>query len=451
MTNLDRRLAPLPHLKPVPRPDAAVGIAALQGIRRRGSILGALEVMHREVGDVFRLPVPGFNPVVLAGPKAARFVLVTARDDLRWRMDHEPIHLLLRRGLLMRDGTAHDDLRRVMTPALHRRMLSRHVHAMIRAADHVSADWRDGETRDMLVEMRKVALMVLTDALFGVDVTPDLERLWPGVLRAVSYISPGPWVLWRGLSRIGYDRHVRLIDSYLYRVIDHRRARIKRGDRGADEDADLLGALIRADLDSDLIRDQLMTMLIAGHDTSTASLAWTLALLGQHTPAMAQVREEIDSVLGAEEPPCIECAMRLGFLAQVIDESLRLYPPIHLGSRYAAADLDFDGYHIPEGSRVLYSIYLTHRHPDHWREPDSFDPSRFAPGTPRPAPYTFLAFGGGPRNCIGAAFAQVEVKVVLARLLQRFEFSLLNGDSIHPHMGATLEPRPGVMMRVTRR
>jgi cytochrome P450 len=203
-------------------------------------------------------------------------------------------------------------------------------------------------------------------------------------------------------------------------------------------------------MSDDLIRDQLLTMLIAGHDTSTALLAWTLCLLGQHPDVLQQVQAEVDAVLGAE-PPAFEQLNGLKYLEQVIKESLRLYPPIHLGMRIAATDLEFQGYHIPAGARVLYSIYLSHRMPEYWPDPEKFDPDRFRPEQNRTRPaFVYVPFGGGPRICIGFAFAEVEVKVVLARLLQMFELTLLN-DDVHAHMGATLEPRPGVMMKAKRR
>jgi cytochrome P450 len=209
---------------------------------------------------------------------------------------------------------------------------------------------------------------------------------------------------------------------------------------------DLLGLLVESGMSDELIRDQLMTMLIAGHDTSTAALSWTLYLLGAHPAVMARACDEVRRVIGSERPPTYTDLSQLVYLEQVINESLRLYPPIHLGSRVAAVDLSFNGYHIPAGRRVLYSIYLTHRHPDYWPEPDRFDPDRFAPGS-KQTPYTFLPFGGGPRNCIGAAFAQVENKIVLARLLQRYDFTLVD-ERVRPYMGATLEPHPGVRMRI---
>jgi cytochrome P450 len=212
----------------------------------------------------------------------------------------------------------------------------------------------------------------------------------------------------------------------------------------------MLSALIEAGLDDGLIRDQVLTMLIAGHDTSTALLTWAWWLMGDHPAVLARARREVDEVLGAE-PPTAATLPALPYLERVINETLRLYPPIHLGNRVAATDLEFGGYRIPAGRRVLYSIYLTHRDPACWPDPERFDPERFHPEQKQQRPaYTFLPFGGGRRNCIGFAFAQVEAKVVLARILQTTDLHLAQ-RRIRVHMGATLEPRPGVQMRVAPR
>jgi cytochrome P450 len=316
---------------------------------------------------------------------------------------------------------------------------------MWQLTDQVTAGWQDGAVYDMLVEMRKVALLILTRTLYRVDFTPELRSLWGAVLGVIGYISPGIWMLWRGVPRPQYRKALRQMDEYLYRIIALRRQQMS----GLNADSeDLLGALIASGMEDGLIRDQLLTMLIAGHDTSTALLAWSLYLLGAHPAAMQGVRAEVDRVLG-QEPPTAESASALTYLGQVNLEALRLYPPIHLGSRLAAQDLEYDGYLIPGGERVIYSIYLTQRHKDYWEEPNTFKPERHASGS-RPTPYSWLAFGGGPRNCIGAAYGQFETKVVLARVLQRFDLELVERH-VHPHMGATLEPRPGVRMRVKRR
>ncbi|PJF23416.1 MAG: hypothetical protein CUN56_01105 [Phototrophicales bacterium] len=426
-------------LKPIPKPNGIIGLKGLRGIWQRRSVIGALEVFHAEMGDVFRLPLPGFSPVMLVGAEASRFVLVTSRDDMRWRMEREPITILLRHGVLVEDGESHDNIRRIMNPALHKQMLQYYVTAMWRATDQITAAWQPGKPYNMLDEMRKIALLIMADTLFGVDFSPELKRLWKGVVRAVNYISPGIWVLWRGFSHIGYNHEIRKIDAYLYRIIAQRRKNPGNTD-------DLLGTLINTPaMTDDLIRDQLMTMIIAGHDTSTASLAWALYLLGAHPAVMMRAKAEVRATLG-DSPPTYESLAKMPYLKQVLNESLRLYPPIHLGSRVAAKDLCFNGYAIPAGMRVFYSIYLTHRHPVYWHNPNQFDPERFNAAN-KIMPYTFLPFGGGPRNCIGAAFAQVESKIVLARLLQQFDLHLLN-NNVRPYMGATLEPRPGVMMSV---
>jgi cytochrome P450 len=233
------------------------------------------------------------------------------------------------------------------------------------------------------------------------------------------------------------------MDNYLRQLIAARRASL-------GEPADLLGELIASGMNDDLIRDQLLTLLIAGHDTSTALLAWALYLLTTHADMYACAQDEVDRVLGVQ-PPTYQDIGQLSYLDCVIKETLRLYPPIHLGSRIAATDIHFQEYTFPAGTRVMYSIYLTHRRPEDWPEPQRFDPERFAPEQrKRQTPYSFVPFGAGPRNCLGGVFAQVEAKVILARLLQRFDARYVGGV-VRPHMAATLEPHPGVMVKMSRR
>ncbi len=434
-----------------PELSALAGQRALQAMWRDHSLLAALRVFHAELGDCFRIKAPGFTPVMLVGPEAARFVLVTSRNDLRWRNASDPVTRVLQHGILVEDGALHDQLRQTMTPALHKRVLGSYVAAMIRGVDTITADWHGHATRDMLIEMRRIALLIIFEALFNHDFTPDIDTIWPSLLRTLSFISPGLWMLWRDMPRPGYAKHLQRMDAYLYRMIEQYRERHGLSPTASSESvSDLLGMLIAAGLSDSAIRDQLLTMLIAGHDTSTASLTWTLYLLGAHPAAMSRARAEVDAVIGHGAPQ-LEHAAQLTYLDQVIKESLRLYPPIHLSSRTAAQDLDFKGMLIPAGTRVLFSIYLTQRDPHYWTAPDRFDPDRFSPelSANRPA-YTYLPFGGGPRNCIGFAFAELELKLVLARLLQRFDMAVKQPD-IRVHMGATLEPRPGLKCQATQR
>ncbi len=430
--------------QPLPVPDAATSWQALRAMISEKHPLAALQVFHRELGDVFQITLPGFSPIVMVGPQAARFVLVEKRGDLRWRNERDPVTDLLRHGVLVEDGESHDQLRRLMNPVLHRRMLEEYVSVMIKRTDQIVAQWKDRQVVDMLVEMRKITLLILVETMFQADLSPELNNLWKAVLDTIRFISPGVWMFWRGVPRPQYERSIQTMDSYLYRLIKARRSYLGNH---TGEPHDLLGVLIASGMQDDLIRDQLLTMLIAGHDTSTALMAWTLYLLGAHPGAISRVETEVHSVLG-DQTPGLSHFSQLPYLGQVIDEALRLYPPIHLGSRLAARDLVYEGYQIPAGKQVIYSIYLTQRHPDYWPEPNRFDPDRHAAGVPKPA-YAWLPFGGGPRNCIGAAFGQVEARLVIGRIMQQAKLVLVESN-VHPHMGATLEPSPGVRMLVRR-
>jgi cytochrome P450 len=431
------------------------GLVVLREMARsHWSPLAALAVMRAKVGPIFQINLPGFHPAVYTGPEANRAILVTDREQLSWRNETDPVVQLLRRGVLVVDGAEHDKVRGLMDPPLHRRNVLPHIPAFWQYTDQVTAAWQAGETRDMLVEMRKLALLILVGATFKVDFAPDMARMWQPILDLIEYISPGLWIIWPGApAKAKHKRAAQAMDDYLYTIIRRRREELAAS--GAEpDDGDLLGKLIAApEMTDDLIRDQLLTMLIAGHDTSTALLSWVFYLLGVHDEARQAVIAEVDAVIGASDaPPTVEQINRLDFLDQVIKETLRLYPPIHVGNRRMPQEQGLCGYRVGEGTRVMYSIYLSHRDHEHWREPDAFCPERFARGSEEKVPpFTYVPFGGGPRNCIGAAFAQVEARTVLARLFQRFHFELIDGDRVHAHMGATLEPRPGVKMRVTPR
>lgn len=439
------RAAPLPKFDTVsiPRPDGKISLRAFRALLQQRSLLAALEIFRSELGDIFQIPLPGFNPVMLVGAEANHFVLVEERHNLRWRSKRDPITRLLRHGVLVEDGEVHDGLRRQINPALHRRMLEDYVDTMWQCTDSVVNGWAADTPLDMLVETRRIALLVLMKTLFHIDFEPELERLWRAILRTLKYISPGFWIIWRDMPRPGYRAALQQLDAYLYQIIALRR-------HSPMSPNDLLGSLIASGMPDSLIRDQLLTLIIAGHDTSTALLAWALYLLATHKDVQKAAQAEIDRVLG-EQPPSFAQLGNLHYLDQVVNETLRLYPPIHLGSRVAAADLEFQGFPIHAGQRVLYSIYLTHRDPRYWRNPAEFDPDRFASGqAQQPTPYTFLPFGGGARNCIGMAFAQVEAKVILARILQKYDLAYA-GDGVRPRMGATLEPSPGVRVNIRRR
>jgi cytochrome P450 len=417
------------------------GRAAMRALLKEGSPLGPLKVMARHVGRFFRIPLPMFKPYVVFGPESNRKVLVTERDKVLWR-NNDPVTDLLRRGVLVTDGEEHDHYRELMSPSLHPSQLDGYAQMMIAQTKRVTENWQDEQEIDMLVESRKIALLIIMQALFSKDVWNDLPRIWTSILKAIEYISPGAWILWRKIPRPGYRKHLQTLDEYLYNIIKDRRRLTKDRKNGHPSSvhgqSDLIQHLIDAGLDDDTIRDQMLTMLIAGHDTSTALLAWVFALLGQNPDTYHHLVDELEN---DDRPPLLD---------QVIKEVLRLYPPIHIGNRMVAEDMEFEGGTVPTGARMFYSIYLTQRDPSIWENAEEFCPARFERGRKTP-PFSYVPFGGGPRACIGAAFGQAEARLVLAYLLKHFEFIPLNADKIHPHMGATLEPRPGVLMRVAQR
>lgn len=400
--------------------------------------------MHRELGNIFEINLPGFQPVVLAGAGVSREVLVTNRQQFKWRNDSDPVTCLLRHGILVEDGAYHDALRGYLQPALQRSRIGMYLPSILTNTDRVMSTWGDGLVLDMLVEMRQLALMILMDTLFGVDIAPELPRLWDSILKVLKYISPGVWLLNSELPRPGYRQAIKELDDYLFSIIQERRL-------NPDEKDDMLADLIsKDDMTDDLIRDQLLTMLIAGHDTSTALLSWALYLLSTHPEAMKHVRKEVDVQLGQRSPSIREIS-QLHYLDQVIKETLRLYSPIHVGNRTAITDLNLGGYPIEQGTRIMLSFYLTHHDGQYWPDAERFKPGRFERNVPHNhAPFSYLPFGGGPRNCIGATYAQIEAKVILARIIQTFDLELTS-PQIVKHMGATLEPYPGVLMRVSRR
>lgn len=414
-------------------------LMALNALRHGfGRILPVLERVHREVGDVFQIPLGSFRPVIVASPVGLRQALVEKRDAFLWRPEGDPVTRLLRRGVLVTDGEFHDRLRSIMTLSNSRRHFAPRSIELWREVDTLTSGWESGKRYNMFVEMRKVALVIFERVYFSHDLWPELSQIWQPLMSALDYINPGLWIFF-GPSEPPKD--VRVLDDHFYELIKRRRCEPNPPD-------DMLTHLVQALDDDDLIRDQMITMFIAGHDTSTSLLAWSLYLMGRHPEWLERVTNEVRGVLGAV-PPDPENVEQLKTLDQVVKESLRLYPPIHVGNRFAARDVELDGYLIQAGTRVMLSYYLVQRHPSWWEDAMAFRPERWTDDF-HPKPFTYVPFGGGPRNCIGGSFAQLEVRLVLARLLQTFDFSLVQTD-VTPKMSAALEPCPGVEMEVYRR
>jgi cytochrome P450 len=403
-------------------------------------VLPFLEWLHAELGDMFQITLPGFRPVVVASPELIREVLTTQRDAFLWRLEHTPVVRLFRRGVLVTDGEEHDTWREVMEPSSRPRHYTRHAEDIVAVTDAILNRWPAQGRIPLLREMRRIALAVFERVYFSHALTDEeFERLYKPILQALSYIGPGPWIVTRRVPRI--PKSLEPLEEHLRDLLRARR-------RDPSPPDDLLTHLVAYEGDDERVRDQMITMLIAGHDTSTAHHAWTLWLLGHHPHWLGRVTEEVRDTLGADLPTP-ETFSRLPLLEGTRKESLRLYPPIHVGNRLTARDVVLGGYHLPAGTHVMVSIYLVQRHPRFWEQPQAFRPERWGSGF-SPAPFSYIPFGGGPRNCIGGSFATFEARLVLARILQRFDL-LPTDQQVRPRMGPSLEPDREVWLEVRRR
>lgn len=415
------------------------GLRILWSLRRGPAGLPeALQQAREALGDIFRLRLGRLDLVVVAHPAGLREALVEKRSAFSWRVEGEPIVRLLRQGLLVLDGAAHAYARRTMERSNLRRHFLPRLAALTDSIERLTHPWVSGHTYDMLGEMRRIALVLFEEVYFSHDPTPELPKLWKPILALIKYIGPGPWLLW-GAGEPPLQA-LKVIDEHLYGLIRTRK-------NAAEPSDDLLSHLLEAYADESVIRDHLLTMLIAGHDTSTAALAWSLYELGRHPEWQERLRREVQAYFG-EMRPTPEQVSQLPLLDAFVREVLRLYPPIHAGNRRVVEPTDLLGYPLAPGQRVLLSYYLAHTHPAFWEEPLAFRPQRWIEGKKNES-FAYLPFSGGPRMCIGASFAQVELRWVLSLLLQKYRF-FLREKRVYPYMGATLEPRPSLRMQVER-
>lgn len=355
-------------------------------------------------------------------------------------------------GLVTLEGVQHRRHRRLVQPVMHTRSIAAQAETMATLTESRVASWADGSTVDVLAEMQDLTLRIVCAALFHVDTDEETERFVEAVHAFAASLNvvlrrafpiPG-WLPTSGNRR--RRRTVSAVDALAHDLIRRRR-------RSPGED--LLSLLVLATDDdgepalSDVeIRDELMTMFFAGHETSAAALSWALYLLAQHPSIVDELRAEV-AALGVTRVGLPELAW-LPLLGQVVSETLRLYPPAWVFDRSPLVDLTVGGYRIPRGANVLLSPWVVHRDPRVWAEPDEFRPERFASATP-PARHAYLPFGDGPRMCVGNRFAEAEIRIVLATLLPRVDLSLVEGQTVRPEGDATLRPRGGLRMVVRRR
>jgi cytochrome P450 len=420
--------------------------------------LPMLLALYEEHGPIFSARLLHHPVIFMLGPEANHFITVAHPGNFHWReSSFGDLIPLLGDGLLTIDDAYHDRAREIMMPAFHREQVAASVAAMVAEATPAIERLRPGQVVDIYEWMRGVAMRIAMRALLGLD--PD--EAGKGAAAAEHFE--------RALGFYGTDFHLRLLrgpgspwskmvrsravlDEIVYGEIAQRRG------SPDPEKMDILSLLVGVrdeageGFTDKEVRDQVMTLMFAGHDTSTSTLTFMMHELARHPDVVAKLCEEQDRVLGGNAPDIDRLEREMPYLDMVLDEVLRLYPPAWIGPRRAVRDFEFGGHRVARGAYVNYCSWASHRLPEVFPEPEAFIPERFSrerkAALPRGA---YVPFGGGRRICIGKRFGQIEVKLVATMLLQRLRLDAMPGRSMTVRQMPTLSPRGGLEMRVLAR
>jgi cytochrome P450 len=413
---------------------------------------------YEEHGPIFSMRLLHTRVVFMLGPEANHFVTVAHPENFHWReSSFGDLIPLLGDGLLTIDDDYHDRARAIMMPAFHREQVTSMIDSMAAESEGAIAALRPGEVVDLYDWMRNLAMRIAMRALLGLD--PDGAGKGAAAAehfeRALGFygidyplrLLRGPGSPWRKLVS---SRQV--LDEIVFAEIARRRAAPDPGSR------DILSLLLAARGEAGEaftdreVRDQVMTLMFAGHDTSTSTLTFMMHELARHPDVVAQLCEEQGRVLAGAAPTVDQLEREMPYLDMVLDEVLRLYPPAWIGPRRAVREFEFGGYTVPHEAYVNYCSWASHRIPEFFPEPEAFIPERFTrerkAALPRGA---YVPFGGGQRICIGKRFGQTEVKLVATMLLQRLRLDALPGRTMTVRQMPTLSPKGGLRMRVQER
>ena len=440
-----------------PGPPGLPFIGNLLAFRR--DVLALALAASREFGDVVRFRLGPRTVHLLNHPDHVAHVL--QRHHARYkRSDRSAAKIAMVCGdsLLTTDGPVWARQRRLVQPALHAQEVAG-FGSMIAAATRDMLDrWRRDAAHPIPIdaEMNRLAYDIATASLFGTGISDDADTVASAmdVLLEDTYrriAQPIDLPLWVPTPANRRFREARAaLDDVVYRLIARRRAE-------GGPPRDVLGRLLGAtdndsgpEMTDTALRDQTITLLLSGHETTATALSWTFFLLAGHPDVEVRLHGEVDERLGGREPSASD-VQSLDLVTRVLNESMRLYPPIWILERYVLEDDEIGGYEIPRGSTVVICPYALHRHPAFWNRPDEFDPDRFAGGTDGAAAGAFLPFGAGPHHCIGSHFAMLTTRIVLAMVAQRFRLRLAPGARPAPKGGITLRVRDRLTMTAEER
>lgn len=419
--------------------------------------LGFLQRTAAAYGDLayFRL---GPQHVFLANdPEYVRDVLVTNQNNFTKSRALQRAKVLLGEGLLTSEGSFHLRQRRLVQPAFHRPRLIGYSQVMSDYAVRARQRWSDGETLDISSEMMRLTLAVVGKTLFSADVEHEAGEIGEALTAILRMFNLLMMPFSEYLEKLPlpairrFEKARARLDKTIFGMIAERRA-------GGQDRGDLLSMLLLAEdeeggggMSDQQVRDEALTLFIAGHETTAQALTWSWYLLSQNPDCERTLHEELDTVLG-DRPPSFEDLPKLRYTEMVLAEALRLYPPAWGIGRKAIASFQLGGYDIPKGAIIILSPYVAHRDSRYFPAPERFDPERWTPEAREARPkFSYFPFGGGARVCIGERFAWMEGTLALAAIAQKWRFRLSPGHRVEPLPLITLRPKYGMKMRAERR
>lgn len=409
----------------------------------------------RSYGDVVRWHFGPFPAYLVNHPDLVEQVLVTQYRNFVKSSVYRRGLRVVGNGLLTSEGDFWQRQRRLCQPAFHHERVVAYGKVMVAIGNRLLDQWQDGEVRDIHQDMMQVTAAIAAKTLLDEDITDDALGI-QDALEAVmdfntqlsnQYLVPG-WV--PTPSNLRYSRAIKQLDAIVYPIIDQRRASGK-------DTGDLLSLLLTVRDEDDgtqmtnqQVRDEAMTLFLAGHETTANALTWLWFLLSQHPEVEAKLHSELKTVLSGQ-PPTVADIPRLRYTEQVVLEALRLYPPVWGMSRTALQECELGGYRIPAGTTVFLSQWVIQRDPRFFDNPDVFNPDRWADNLKKRLPtFAYFPFGGGPRICIGKAFAQMEAVLLLATIAQNFRLILQKDHPVVLQPTLSLRPKYGMKMLLKR-
>jgi cytochrome P450 len=414
-----------------------------------------MPTLQRDYGDIVTMRYYSFRVYFISHPDYIEQVLVTDnRKFIKGRILRKNKQLF-GNGLLTSEGDFWLRQRRLAQPAFHRGRVASYADTMVRYASRIAKEWRSGEECDIHAEMMRLTLSIVAKTLFDADVDREAKRVGHA-LEAIMHLNSDFRKLILTPTWLPTPRKVRAtiatakLNRIIYRFVEERRA------SGVDN-GDLLSMLLAARDDDGSrmtdrqLRDEAITIFLAGHETTANALAWTWMLLAQNPQVESKLHEELGRVLGGRVPT-VDDLPSLRYTNNVVTESLRLYPPAWGMARVAIEDTEIAGYPIPKGCGVSLAQWVVHRDPRWFEAPLEFRPERWEGDLLKRLPrFAYFPFGGGPRQCIGSNFAVMEANLLLATLAQQFRISLVPGREIIPAASITLRPKTGIWGKIEKR